>query len=329
MYKLIGGDQKEYGPAHADEVRQWIHEGRLTGTSLGRPDSSDEWKPLAGFPEFSEALSQQAERYPTAAAALAGLNRPPEPVRMPILEPRVQVGSCLARSAQFLGANFGLVAGASGLVLLLGLITQFTPFVGGILYMFLEGVLYGGLYYVVLRRIRGYQDVTVREVLVGFGPAFGQLMLAGFVSSFISWLGFLFCVAPWVYLVVAWTFCVPLVADKRLEFWSAMELSRRVVTRVWPQVALLLVLAFLPVVLTFLYTQVKIFSVAYPGFQAMMSSGTPDVNKFMQLLNEMAKVGVPLEMLNKIVLLFNLPYAVGALMYAYEDLFGKREAPNA
>jgi hypothetical protein len=31
----------------------------------------------------------------------------------------------------------------------------------------------------------------------------------------------------------------------------------------------------------------------------------------------------------KCLLLLNLPFAVGALMYAYEDLFGARTAPSA
>ena len=28
-YTIIGGDTKEYGPISADDVRQWISEGRL------------------------------------------------------------------------------------------------------------------------------------------------------------------------------------------------------------------------------------------------------------------------------------------------------------
>ena len=33
MYIIIGGDQKEYGPITADDVRQWIAEGRLSEES--------------------------------------------------------------------------------------------------------------------------------------------------------------------------------------------------------------------------------------------------------------------------------------------------------
>jgi uncharacterized membrane protein len=46
-------------------------------------------------------------------------------------------------------------------------------------------------------------------------------------------LAFLFCVLPSIYLSVAWTFAMPLVIDRGLGFWQAMELSRRVVTKHW------------------------------------------------------------------------------------------------
>src|SRR2546425_1488313 len=60
MYKIIGGDQKEYGPVSADEVRRWIAEGRLNRQSRVQPEGSAEWQPLGGFPEFAEALRAQA-----------------------------------------------------------------------------------------------------------------------------------------------------------------------------------------------------------------------------------------------------------------------------
>ena len=60
MYKIIGGDQKEYGPVGDDELRRWIAEGRLNGQSRARPEGELEWRPLASFPEFTEDLRAQA-----------------------------------------------------------------------------------------------------------------------------------------------------------------------------------------------------------------------------------------------------------------------------
>jgi hypothetical protein len=54
LYHLIGADGRQYGPVTADQIRQWIGEGRLTARMLLRCDASD-WKPLAEFPEFAGA----------------------------------------------------------------------------------------------------------------------------------------------------------------------------------------------------------------------------------------------------------------------------------
>src|SRR5689334_11871634 len=53
MYKLIGGDQKEYGPVTADLLRQWFVEGRVNGNTLIRPEHSANWKPFSTYPEFA------------------------------------------------------------------------------------------------------------------------------------------------------------------------------------------------------------------------------------------------------------------------------------
>jgi uncharacterized protein DUF4190/uncharacterized protein DUF4339 len=58
MYRIIGADQKEYGPVSADELRQWIAQGRASGQTLVRSDDSP-WKPLNTFPEFAAGLSGQ------------------------------------------------------------------------------------------------------------------------------------------------------------------------------------------------------------------------------------------------------------------------------
>src|SRR5712664_997687 len=57
MYKIIGADQKEYGPVPAEQLRQWIAEGRASGATLIRPQGTTEWQPLASFPEFADALA--------------------------------------------------------------------------------------------------------------------------------------------------------------------------------------------------------------------------------------------------------------------------------
>ncbi len=327
-YKVIAGDQKEYGPATADILRRWLAEGRLTGQSLVQAEGSNEWKPLASLPEFADALRAQVGLWPAAGALAPPLAAATWSAQILARQPELQIGRCLARAWDLFVANFGLLFGATFLAWALGWLCQFIPFVGNLVYWLARGVLYGGLYLVFLNRIRG-RPASVADVFAGFSVAFAQLLLVGFLTTLLSGIAFWCCLMlPGLYLLVAWVFSVPLVADRRLEFWSAMELSRKVVTRVWFEVLALLVLAFLPAILMYLFVQVRILYTAFPAVQDLLASGQPDFRRLMDLAWQIARVGVPLALLSKVVLLLNLPFAVGALMYAYEDLFGSRPAPT-
>lgn len=70
MYKILGTDQKEYGPVTAEVVRQWIAQGRANAQTRAQAEGSTEWKPLSDFAEFKDALP---------AGGAAG---PPPPPRM-------------------------------------------------------------------------------------------------------------------------------------------------------------------------------------------------------------------------------------------------------
>jgi prepilin-type processing-associated H-X9-DG protein len=77
MYKIIGADQKEYGPVSADQIRQWISQGRANAQTRVAPEGSTDWKSLAEFPELAEMLAGRAtpmtaDSTRTAQAAAAG-----------------------------------------------------------------------------------------------------------------------------------------------------------------------------------------------------------------------------------------------------------------
>jgi len=72
MYKILGADQKEYGPVTAEELRAWIAEGRAVGQTLAQAEDGA-WKPRSTFPEFADALS--AVRQPPSLAQAANTGR--------------------------------------------------------------------------------------------------------------------------------------------------------------------------------------------------------------------------------------------------------------
>ena len=53
MYRVIGADQKEYGPVSADDLRKWIAEGRANAQTRAWTSGMTEWRPLGTFPEFA------------------------------------------------------------------------------------------------------------------------------------------------------------------------------------------------------------------------------------------------------------------------------------
>ena len=54
-YKIIGADLIEYGPVSAEQIRQWIAEGRVDAETRLQAEGGGEWKRLAELPEFASA----------------------------------------------------------------------------------------------------------------------------------------------------------------------------------------------------------------------------------------------------------------------------------
>jgi len=83
MYKILGADQKEYGPVTAEQVQQWIAERRLNGQSMARLEGTEGWKPLAQFPEFSASFAG-LQAAPVTIAPLSTYKPPPPTNNMAI-----------------------------------------------------------------------------------------------------------------------------------------------------------------------------------------------------------------------------------------------------
>jgi hypothetical protein len=64
MFKIIGADQKEYGPITADQLRQWIAEGRVNTFTKVQPEGATEWKTMGDLPEFAAVLPRPIPTLP-------------------------------------------------------------------------------------------------------------------------------------------------------------------------------------------------------------------------------------------------------------------------
>jgi hypothetical protein len=230
MYKIIGADQREYGPVGAEPLRQWIGEGRANAQTLVRAEGSNDWKPLSAFPEFAEALGAKTAATPPPRIGTANIDTlAADIIRR---DYQVDIGDWFSRGWNLVKANFWLLVGATTLVLLVHTGIESIPFLGHVAGLLLMGVLFGGLYWVFLQRLRG-RPADLGDAFAGFSLAFLPLMLAGVLYQLLGLLGLILCIAPGVYLLVSWDFALLLVIDKNLDFWPALELSRKVVHRHW------------------------------------------------------------------------------------------------
>jgi uncharacterized membrane protein len=265
MYKIIGADQKEYGPISTEQIRQWIAEGRVNAQTQACAEGTQDWRPLGMFPDFAFTTTPAAEEIPGVETAA-----PVSSADILNQDYSLDIGDCVSKSWELVKANFWPVVGITFLVMvamnvinqLLGLISrpalngminnhQVTPqavaLVLGtsILATPISSVLMGGLFRYYLKLIRR-QEATVADAFSGFSDGFAQLALLGLAQGVLVWLGIILCVIPGIYLATAWYFSTLLVADKGLDFWSAMELSRKVVSKHWFVVfGFLLVMALL------------------------------------------------------------------------------------
>ena len=151
----------------------------------------------------------------------------------------IDISGAISRGWALVRDNLLTLVGATVLGWLVTVGLAFVPVLGWIVGF----VLMGGLDYMFLRRIRG-EEVEIGDVFAGFNRAFLDLTMAGLVKWLLTSLGLLLCILPGIYLAVGYVFALPLVIDKKMEFWTAMEVSRRVVhEQWWSMFALVIVLA--------------------------------------------------------------------------------------
>jgi hypothetical protein len=283
MYKIIGADLKEYGPVPAERVRKWIAEGRADGQTKARAEGTNDWKPLSEFPEFAGAFTDRtAVTAPPRINASIGETLAKEIIAR---DYRLDIGDCFSRSWNLIRDNFWLLVGATALVFIVRAGLSFFLVVGIPTNVLLGFVLQGGLGLLFLKRLRA-QPADISVTFSGFTLALLPLIVSSLIAHALTFIGFFLCVFPAVYLFVAWWLFTPLlILDKGLDFWPALECSRKVVTHHWWQCFGLFLLA------------------ALVGLLGLAACG----------------VGI----------FFTVPIAVGATVYAYEDIFCGRPATSA
>jgi hypothetical protein len=57
MYRIIGGDGKEYGPISAEQLKQWLRDRRVNGQTQVRAEGDAGFRPLSSFPDLGAGVA--------------------------------------------------------------------------------------------------------------------------------------------------------------------------------------------------------------------------------------------------------------------------------
>ncbi len=165
------------------------------------------------------------------------------------------LGDAIGRGWELVSGNFGLAVGATA-IWLLCTFAGAIPCLGILISLGVTPILQAGLYRLFLKLHRGepaefgdafstfstsYLQVflyaLVQLLLIGIClvPGYALSMIGTIVGQrsealgmLLSLVGILLIFPPAIYLTVSWAFAPLLIVDKGLDFWPAMELSRKV-----------------------------------------------------------------------------------------------------
>ena len=351
-YIIVGGDNKEYGPVSDAEVRLWISEGRLSAESRVKAEGDAEFRALAQFPEFAEALKPQ---HPSGAdhPALTVdeiLNRDYE----------LDIGGCIGGGWDLLKNNFGLIFGAFIIAILiqlacggaLGLVTAplnkyiLSAPIGirlacnsiySVAYILVSGPLMGGLFLVYLKTIRK-EPTGIGEIFAGFQQCYGQLVLGLFIMTLVNTA----CMLPFQYVFQS-------NVGPLLDQLQQLQQLQNDPAKMQSQMASLAP-QFLPAIshcspiLLACLVPVIFFAVCWQftipliidqrvNFKVALGMSWRMVFKHWWLVFGLLVVAMLVSVLGFlgccVGILFTTPIGIAAMMYAYETIFGsKRNQPN-
>jgi len=143
---------------------------------------------------------------------------------------------------------FIMAVPAACFTLISGSTEPMTVTVTGILVSVMSEILIGivsvlfaaGLLYMGLRKIDG-EAFSWKMVFKGFSFS-GKIILATGLQTILVGIGLVLLVLPGIYLALGYGLTLPLIMDKDMSAWEAMEASRKAIHKVWWKVAGLTIL---------------------------------------------------------------------------------------
>jgi hypothetical protein len=116
-----------------------------------------------------------------------------------------------------------------------------------------------GLFLMGIKRAAG-ETIHWKMIFKGFSCA-GKIIVTTILQFILIFIGFLLLILPGIYLIVGYTMTIPLIIDKGLSPWQAMEMSRKAVHKIWWKVmgifcimVLIFMVSFIPLGIGLIWT---------------------------------------------------------------------------
>lgn len=109
--------------------------------------------------------------------------------------------------------------------------TWFLEDFAGIISIFVTPALTAG-FYLAANRVSREEPLEFNHFFDGFKFWF-PVIVVNLVVLILTVLGIIALIIPGIYLGVAYSFAMPFVLFTGLEFWTSMELSRKLITKIW------------------------------------------------------------------------------------------------
>ena len=318
------------GPLSEGAWTELVLTGKITSETLVWHEGLANWTAFCKLPQASPVLLPEGgapEEVPTAAIEEGGETPEAWADRVSKRDYPVNLRLCLQRAVVLLQQHFWMVVGSTFLIIAISIAGSCIKGLDLLVPLALQGVFAAGLYNVYLRLMRD-EPVMTTDLFAGFAADFFRhLTLQTFVSCLASivcfapfytmlWrsgislqniearlisdpngvmrvvLAALVCSIPAVFFAFIWTFSLPLIIDKRLSFWRAMELSRKkVLQHPW---------------------KVGVF---------LVGAGIAGSGGLLFSMPLLFITGNPLVAMSGLI--FTLPIYIGATLYLYEAMFGE------
>jgi uncharacterized membrane protein len=140
----------------------------------------------------------------------------------------IPIGEVVQRGWDLAMQNLGSFIGYTLVVLVIHLGLAAIPILGWIASWIINPALSAGYFTYIRKRIRN-EPAVFQDFFEGF-QYLGPLFMVGLVGGILVAIGTLLCIIPGLYLALGYIFASFIVVSFRLDFWQAMETSRRAVT---------------------------------------------------------------------------------------------------